>query len=170
MLNGEVMWTLFRYSDWADTRVLECSQGVVDEGLDRVIGMGPGSLRRTLLHIHAGEATWLRRWMDGREGGVAEPKWPAESERVGIGALRERFTATWASRDGFLGSLAEGDLGRVQAYRDSKGGVFRATLSDMVLQACLHSHHHRAQAVNMLRQVGGEAPEVDYMMWVREPA
>jgi uncharacterized damage-inducible protein DinB len=47
----------------------------------------------------------------------------------------------------------------------------------MVLQMFVHSTHHRAQAVNMLRHVGAVMPvsgnaagQVDYMMMVRVPA
>ena len=54
-------------------------------------------------------------------------------------------------------------------YLDSVAGYFNATLADMILQVLLHSIHHRAQAVNMLRQLGLGPPEVDYMTSVRLP-
>jgi uncharacterized damage-inducible protein DinB len=40
----------------------------------------------------------------------------------------------------------------------------------MLLQLCYHATHHRAQAVNILRRLGTQAPELDYMMRIREPA
>jgi uncharacterized damage-inducible protein DinB len=39
----------------------------------------------------------------------------------------------------------------------------------MLLQGALHSKHHQAQAVNILRRLGAAWPELDYMMHVRKP-
>jgi uncharacterized damage-inducible protein DinB len=68
-----------------------------------------------------------------------------------------------------VNGLTEKELGQMIAYRDSKGSLFAATLSDMLLQGILHSVHHRAQAVNMVRRLGGAALEMDYMTFVRRP-
>lgn len=165
MIDLETIRTMLGYSDWANGRVLESALAVAEADLDRPMDIGPGSLRRTLLHILAGEEEWLRRWM-----GQIETRWPDERERAGVGVITERLRAVWARRDEFLGSLPEGAAGRVQDYRDSKGGLFRASLGDMLLQGCVHSIHHRAQAVNILRRLGAAAPELDYMMWVRQPS
>ena len=48
-------------------------------------------------------------------------------------------------------------------------GVDQQCFGDMILQGLVHSIHHRAQAVNMLRQLGLGPPEVDYMTSVRLP-
>jgi uncharacterized damage-inducible protein DinB len=174
---------LLAYSDWANERLLEASGPLGDEQLDRGMEIGPGSLRRTLLHIWAGEDVWLRRWM-----GKVETKWPSEGEKVSVGGLEERFRATWRARGEFFEGLdwgevsaesgarrplsaaaggTDGTLERVQTYRDSKGSLFTATLGDMLMQGCVHSIHHRAQAVNILRRLGATAPELDYMMRIR---
>ena len=171
MLDLPTLIALFRYNDWADTRLLDAASPLDDAALDTRHQIGPGSLRRTLIHIHNGESVWLRRWIDGASGTPAEPRWPSEAEPIAIADLAARFHATWAERDAFLAGLTSADLSRVQGYRDSKGSLFEATLGDMILQAALHSVHHRAQAVNLLRRVAGvaAAPELDYMMWVRRP-
>lgn len=158
---------LLAYSDWANTLVLDRAADCSDDELDRPLEIGPGSgtLRRVLTHTWAGEETWLRRWRE-------EPQvpWPNESERLSIGDLRTRFGRVWAARAGFLTSLTPERLEREQVYRDSKGSLFRATLSNMLLQGIVHSIHHRAQAVNALRRLGKDTPEVDYMMHLRKPA
>jgi uncharacterized damage-inducible protein DinB len=53
--------------------------------------------------------------------------------------------------------------------RGSRGTLFTTTLGDVILQMFVHSTHHRAQAVNMLRHLGVSHPQVDYMMLVRQP-
>lgn len=158
---------LFEYSDWANAQVLSAAAGLSDEQLDRPleIGPGPGTLRRVLMHTWAGEDMWLRRWQ-----GEIEAKWPAESERLSVAQLRDRFEATRARRGPFIAGLEDAAVARVQDYRDSRGSLFRATLADMLMQGILHSVHHRAQATNAIRRLGGAAPEMDYMMHFRQPA
>ncbi len=157
---------LFEYSDWANAQVLAASAELSDEQLDRGLEIGPGagSLRRVLTHTWAGEDTWLRRWR-----GEPETPWPNESESLPIPALRERFDRTRSDRCTFLASLGPDALARVQNYRDSRGSMFRATLRDMLLQGITHSIHHRAQATNAIRRLGGKPPEMDYMMHIRQP-
>jgi uncharacterized damage-inducible protein DinB len=156
---------LLEYNDWADRRLLECARPLSDEQLDRKFDMGPGSLRRTLLHIWAGEDVWRQRC-----AGHVETPWPREDENVSVAELASRFEGTWGERDRFLGAVKDADVGRVQKYRDSKGSMFQAPLREMLMQLCWHATHHRAQAVNMLRRVGGEAPELDWMMRIRKAA
>lgn len=165
MIDLGTVQALLQYSDWANGRVLDCSRGLADDALDRPFDIGMGSLRRTLLHIWAGEHVWLRRWK-----GLVETPWPSEVERIGMADLADRFRQTWAERAAFLTTLSNADLPRVQVYRDSKGSLFRSSLGDMLLQGCIHSTHHRAQAANLLRRLEAESPELDYMMWLRQPA
>jgi uncharacterized damage-inducible protein DinB len=156
---------LTEYSDWANQRLLNCAGALSDEQLDRAFPIGPGSLRKTLAHICTGEQVWLRRWM-----GHEVNRWTPDGDPVTVGDLAQRFRRTRQERDAFLITLNEGDLERVQRYQDTVAGFFTATLGDMLLQGFIHSTHHRAQAVNLLRQTGGEAPELDYMVWLRRPA
>lgn len=122
-------------------------------------------MRRTLLHVLAGEAVWLKRWQ-----GERETPWPNEDEMVGPLMIWERFCELFPRRDRFLAELRPEEISRSVIYRDSKGSLFSATLGDMMIQMCLHSTHHRSQAVNLFRRLGSAAPELDYMMWVRQPA
>lgn len=161
---------LFRYNDTANARILDAAAPLADDALDTKFDMGPGSLRRTLLHIDAGERTWLARWMLGRGGAVAEPEWPDESQRTPVKDIAAGLRTTAGERDAFVRTLTGADLDREQTYRDSKGSLYRATLGDMIVQSLVHSVHHRAQAVNMLRRLGAAAPDIDYMYSVRRPA
>jgi uncharacterized damage-inducible protein DinB len=165
MTELDLIGRMFEYTDWSNTRLIEAALPVVEEALDRPMEIGPGSLRRTLLHIFNGESVWL-----GRFGQDPSVPWPSETERVGVAALGERLAANAKRRDEFLAGLVPADLDRVQPYRDSKGSLFQATLRDMLLQGVLHSKHHQAQAVNILRRLGAAWPELDYMYRVRRPA
>ena len=165
MMNLESIQTLLRYNDWANGHLLQTAGPLAAELLDRAFEMGRVTLRKTLLHIAVAEHVWVQRWKAKIEG-----PWPNEDEPVGVAAIRERLGATQKDRNGFLGTLTDPDLSRIVAYRDSFGSLYTAALGDMLLQLCTHSAHHRAQAVNMLRNVGAGVVELDYMYWVRKPA
>ncbi|MCA9251313.1 MAG: DinB family protein [Phycisphaerae bacterium] len=156
--------TLLRYNDAANALVFEAAKGASDDSLDQRFPMGRGSLRRTLLHIWAGEDTWLKRWQ-----GKVETPWPSEREPVAVSQIFEWMHNVKRERDAYIKGLQEPALDAVQRYRDSKGELFEASLADMLLQGCIHSTHHRAQAVNMLRNVDAGLVELDYMSWVRRP-
>lgn len=156
---------LLRYSDWANGQLVQTAATLRPELLDQTLDIGMGTLRRTLLHILAGESVWLARWR-----GERETPWPDEQERTDPAEIGRRMGDTSAVRDQFLSSMDVGSTGRMVAYRDSKGSLFSATLAEMMIQMCMHSTHHRSQAVNMIRRLGGKPPELDFMMWVRRPA
>ncbi len=156
--------TLLGYNDAANQMVFDAAIPLSDEALDREFPMGRGSLRRTLLHIWAGESAWLSRWK-----GVVETPWPNENDPIPVSEVQSWIGDARSERDEFIGGLTEADLQVAQKYRDSKGELFEATLGEMLLQGFIHSTHHRAQAVNMLRNVDAGLVELDYMGWVRRP-
>ena len=157
--------SFLKYSDWANGRLLAEASHMSDAQLDQIFEIGPGSLRKTLKHICDGEMVWLARWE--KKG---ETRWPPDNEILTVPNMQDRFANTWRERAGFFLGLTHNDLAKVIIYRDSKGSLFDASLGDMILQGILHSGHHRAQAVNILRRLGAGLVELDYMMWVRRPA
>jgi len=164
MIDIATIRILIEYTDWSNARLLEGAGTCSDEQLDRDLQIGPGTLRRILLHIYNGELVWFNRWR-----GVVENKWPSEQEKVSIAELRVRFEINARERDRWLGTLSPQDAARVQRYRDSKGSLFEAPLGDMLVQGVMHTKHHQAQGVNALKRLGAPWPELDYMYRVRKP-
>lgn len=156
--------TMFAYGDWANDALLAAAATLDEPHLDQPFDIGPGSARRILAHIDTGESVWLNRWR-----GHAQTPWSSAPDTT-LPNLRARFLATRAARFDFLATLDPARLDFEQTYRDSRGSMFRAKLVDMLLQGFVHSAHHRAQAVNVLRRLGAGVVELDYMMHVRQPA
>jgi len=154
-----------KYSDWANATLLDSANPLNATQLDKEFDIGRGSMRKSLNHILSGEHVWLQRCK-----GHAETKWPPEDERVSVADLRSRRKQTIEDRGAFIRSLKEADLEKRITYRDSLGSLFTATLREILIQMLFHSHHHRAQAVNIMRRLGLNAPEVDFMMSLRVPA
>jgi uncharacterized damage-inducible protein DinB len=156
--------SLLVYSDEMNTRLLQAAMPMTDGQLDRPFEMGMGTLRKTLAHIYDGEYVWLERWK-----GRIETPWPAFDPMQTPAHIREQLEALRRDRDAFVACLTPTRLAARQAYRDSTGSKFEATLHDMLLHGIVHSIHHRAQAVNMIRHVGGQVLEVGLMAWRRQP-
>ncbi len=156
---------LMPYNDWANDQLLVAGETLTDEQLDRRFKISVGTFRKLLLHVYIGEYVWLRRWQ-----GESDQPWLDQNEKIRPGQLAERFAPVRRERDAFLAALDSERLARPQRYLDSKGSYFTAPLGEMLVQGFVHSTHHRAQLVNMLRRLNAGAPELDYMMWCRRPA
>lgn len=164
MLTSEAVVPALTYSAVMNQRVYTRAEKLSDEQLDQSFSMGMGNLRATLEHIQIGEAVWLARWQ-----GHVETLWPASVPGVKVTTLLERLEQTARDRMDWVLGLENSDFNNTLRYRDSKGGLFETTLRDMIRQGLFHSVHHRAQAVNMIRQLTDEVLEMDYMAFIRRP-
>lgn len=153
------------YSDEMNRRILDASGALDAAKLDQPFDMGMGTLRKTVAHIYVGEKVWLERWKGHRD-----TPWPPYETTQTPAEILKACEAIWKDRDPFIAGLKDASLEARQVYRDSKGSLFQATLHEMILQGLTHSTHHRAQAVNMIRRLGGPIVEVDFMYWRRQPA
>lgn len=156
----------YRYGDWAMDRVLDCCAALSDEQLDRPFEMGLGTLRKTMTHIRDAEQWWYDNWTRD------EPKlpWKALPETTTIAELRRLWRETVRARFAFLERLADdAELQRSVSAQPAPDLKFTFALGETMLQLCGHGVYHRAQAINMLRRVGGPSPgEVDYIDWYEQ--
>jgi uncharacterized damage-inducible protein DinB len=156
---------MFAYNDDANDLIFTAATTVNESKLDTPFDMGRCSLRKTLIHILAGEDVWLKRWQ-----GHVETPWHDEDKPLTVEAIHKGIKTVSVERDAFLKKVGSAELAAYRTYRDSKGSRFQASLSDMIFQAFTHSTHHRAQAVNMLRRLEIGLVEVDCMTLRRKPA
>lgn len=148
----------FRFSDWARARVHAAAESFADAQLDQPFEMGVGTLRKTLAHIRDAEKWWLDNWTQG-----PGQLFPAADERSAVATLGAQFDETAAKRNAFLAKLSDADLNRVVKGTPRPNVVREFPLGVTLLQLCNHSTHHRAQALNMIRRLGGRPPTCDYL-------
>lgn len=164
MLTAESVVPALTYSAVMNQRIFTRAQDLNATKLDQSFPMGLGNLRATLEHIQVGETVWFARWQR-----KVETPWTASEPDIEVATLLNRLEQTARDRMDWVLELENSDFNATLRYRDSKGGLFETTLRDMIRQGLFHSVHHRAQAVNMLRQVTGEGLEMDYMVFCRRP-
>ena len=84
--------------------------------------------------------------------------------------LTQRYCRTHDQESTWLATATEADLAFVLESRLIPGAT--CSVSQAVMQVCLHSHGHRAQCAKLLRRHGGEPPMTDFILWLvsRQPA
>lgn len=80
--------------------------------------------------------------------------------------LVQRYRLLYDDEATWHASATDADLSRVLAHPHIPGGSCAAWQA--VLQVCLHSHGHRAQAAKLLRRHGGVMPQTDFILWLTE--
>ena len=80
--------------------------------------------------------------------------------------LVSQYRDTQKQEREWLAQLEESDLSRTLESTFFPGRLI--PLSDALMQVCLHSHGHRSQCATRLRQLGGEPPSLDFIVWVQD--
>jgi uncharacterized damage-inducible protein DinB len=81
-----------------------------------------------------------------------------------LDALIQRYGSTQAQEETWLETATERDLVRMLENALIPNG--RCSVSQALMQVCLHSHGHRAQCAKLLRRHGGVPPRTDFILWL----
>jgi uncharacterized damage-inducible protein DinB len=149
----------FAYHDWANAQILQLAAPLDDAALDRDFNLGPGSIRKALVHLKSVEPGWLKIWAEG--SGTFDVSASGHS----VGDIQVAWLHAARKRDEFLGRLDDAAAQRIVAINFG-GPPIQFRIIESAVQICVHGTHHRAQLINMLRHSGVKAPEIDYAAWV----
>jgi len=116
-------------------------------------------LRELLHHILIANRFWLLTIL-GLPFVLEDQSCPAGS----VDALIQQYQRTQEQEAGWLATVAEGDLGRVLEHPLIPGG--QCSVSQALMQVCMHSHGHRAQCAKLFRTHGGVPPATDFILWL----
>ncbi|MFT3683717.1 MAG: DinB family protein [Phycisphaerales bacterium] len=175
-LSSNPLDVLLRHDHWGTRRVLEVCGELAPEQFQRRFDMGPGSLHETLTHVVGA----MRRWCDRLLQRPIRPAVDNPPRNVGmpsdyrvrtpgeIIALLDEAGAELVSiaadvrRPGGLGLESE-----ITFALD--GTTYRTTRGAAFVHVTTHGTHHRAQCLNMLRQLGvTRLPELTVIDWQSE--
>ena len=151
---------LLHHMTWADTevweKVLTFSAAENDE-----------RIKKLLYHLHQVQYAFFSLWNNTP---IELPKSETFSDLKSI--ARWGFDYQQKLND-FLSSQNELDKDKIvqipwSAFMERRIGkkVVPATLEETMLQVAMHSTYHRAQVNTRLRELGGEPPSVDFIIWV----
>jgi uncharacterized damage-inducible protein DinB len=142
---------LFAHAAWANRRVLDALRATPD--VSEALPL--------FAHLLAAEHVWLSR-LHGTA--PAHAIWPSLTLDQ-CAALADDNHAGYAA---FLDGLGPDALGRVVAYRTTKGVAFETAIADILTQAATHGAYHRGQIAKAIRRGGGTPADTDFIIFVRE--
>jgi uncharacterized damage-inducible protein DinB len=118
-----------------------------------------------LHHVLLANRFWLL-CVQGRRFVLKHEARPASS----LDALIKRYARTQVREEGWLASASDADLAYMLTSPLIPHGS--CSVAEALMQVCLHSHGHRAQAAKLLRRHGGTPPATDFILWLpnRPPA
>ena len=118
-------------------------------------------LRDLLHHIIVANRFWLLSCLAQPFVAEAETQVPAS-----LDALILNYRTTHEREQAFLAGASEADLARIVEHSLIPGG--RCSVSQALMQVCMHSHGHRAQCAKLLRRLGGSPPPTDFILWLTD--
>jgi uncharacterized damage-inducible protein DinB len=149
------------YTDWATLRLLRQAMALETEQLDRDFKMGHGTFRKNVLHLYDAECWWQKNWSDEP---APFPKSPID---MPIDELIYKWQAMAAKRSQLVDTTGQSGLAKT-VHGDFGGGPLHFRFSESMIQLCVHGTLHRAQANNMLRNLGVNVLPLDYIIYLRE--
>jgi uncharacterized damage-inducible protein DinB len=117
-----------------------------------------------LAHIAAARELWLYRF------GVASTG-PAMlfPQQVGLAEAIRRIRAVEPPWTAYLAKLNDEELARRFEYKSTEGPRFRSSVEEILTQLFGHSWYHRGQIASLVRSLGCQPAETDFVFWSREP-
>jgi uncharacterized damage-inducible protein DinB len=156
-----VVRSLYRYSAWANARILETAAAL--DGARFLAPAGPGgeSVRDTLVHTLGAQWLYLERWQ-----GRSPRALPASADFPDLAAVGARWDAIERATAAFVADLTDARLAGVVAYENFAGERWAYPLWQQMLHQVNHATQHRSEAAMMLTAAGHSPGWLDYLYWV----
>ncbi len=128
---------------------------------------GPEFRKAVDLMAHLLGARWF--WLM-QMGAVSDRPLKMFTKDFLVADLPARLAETDAAWGVYLGRLTGPELSRNVEWGRVEGPRYTSTVEDLLTQLFAHSSYHRGQIALLLRQLGCEPPETEFVFWSRKPA
>ena len=148
-MHAEMLQDMARHQAWADAahwKTLHENRALLEDG----------EIRKRLNHI-----TMALRTLTCLARGEA----PDPSAMQDIEAADELEAALGRANAGLMAAISAVDLQKMIALPRGPKGPFETPAGALLLQAILHSQHHRGQNASRMRQLGVTPPMTDFVIW-----
>ncbi len=148
----ETLIDLTRHCIWADEELWNAAASTSGALVD-------SALLERFHHIHLVQYAFISL-VQGHEVDVnrGESLSPAELREWGRGSAETLL--------GLASQIPDDELSEHFSVPWFKEPPIELSRGEAILQACLHSIHHRAQNATRLRELGGDPPTIDYIVWI----
>lgn len=158
-MDGRDFRDLLTHMEWADARTWRSVRSLPN-------GQTDDRLKWLFHHIHLVQSVYLQAWR-GDPFQVTELK-----DYADLAAIDAWARPYYPKAQTFAATVDEAGFGQPVNFPWSElivkefGTVRPATLGESAWQVFSHTTYHRGQIANRVREIGGEPPLVDFLVWV----
>lgn len=150
---------LLAHDHWATGQIIQACTALPADKFHQKFEMGPGSLHATIAHILGA----MQGWIDMLAQREQRPRLDASGVNYSPDQLRTALDELAAERD----TLARARPLDEMVSRERGGKVYSFTRGAVLTHVTTHAMHHRAQCLNMLRQLGvNPLPPSSVLEWM----
>jgi uncharacterized damage-inducible protein DinB len=150
-MNTELLLDLSRHQAWADAahwKALRENTALLEDA----------EVRTRLNHM----VSAMRMLTELARGETPDPAAMKRMEEASSDELEAAMRQAQADLTSALGSV---DLQKMITLPRGPKGPFEAPAGMLLLQAVMHSQHHRGQNASRMRQMGATPPMTDFIIW-----
>ena len=157
----DVIRSLYRYSAWANARILEAAAGLDHDQFLAGVGASGESIRDTLVHTFGAQWLYLERWQ-----GRSPRSMPAPPAFPDVAAVQTRWDEIERATTLFVAGLTDARIAAVVEYTNFQDERWAYPLWQQMLHQVNHATQHRSEAAVMLTQAGHSPGGLDYLHFV----
>ncbi len=153
---------MISYHQWADRIVMDALSQLSRDHFEKDVGGKLRSARFRTIHIISALRTWIDRLEQKDVEYSSVVKKISELSKTEM--LRE-----WEHLNEHLEHVAANLTEKDHiTYKPSRGGTFSNSVEDIIFHVINHATYHRAQLILILRTLGLNIPDTDYIFYIRE--
>ena len=147
MPESDLLQILLSHDRWATTNMLDACTRLTADQFHRRFDIGPGSLHDTLTHIIGA----MRAWTETLAGHEPRPRLDTDGQSRTAQQLQSLLDETCSA---FSVETRRRPHDEIVSRVTRDGRTVTMTRGAVLAQIITHGVHHRAQCLNMLRQLG----------------
>jgi uncharacterized damage-inducible protein DinB len=160
MATGNPLDILLKHDMWATEQMIAACEKLSAEQFARKFEMGPGSLQATITHIIAA----MNAWADTLARAPHRPRIDQDGRAYTPAQLRQMLEASTSE----FAAIAKAHPVEEIVTRQREGIDYHFTRGAVITHVATHGMHHRAQCLNMLKQLGVKPlPPSSVAEWTR---
>ena len=153
-MNREGLLALYRYNAYANHLVLDGLAQLTQDEFTRAPSPSHSSIRGLVLHMLECEA-WFLALCQGRQ--------MKELDLLTLADIRRYWSDVERDQQAFIAQLVESDLAR-DVSLELGGTGYHLPVWQLLVQAFVHSTHHRAELGILVGQMGHVLPTLDIII------
>ena len=152
---------LIDHMEWADAMTWAAIEALPVESA------AGSDLRARSFHIHLVQQLYLAMWRKQPLAAI-----PQLTDYADLAAVRGWGRSFYREARALIASATPAQLAERVVVPFSErlappgGSITHATFAETVLQVALHTTHHRGQLAIRIRELGGEPPTTDFVVWI----